>query len=199
MILFWDTETTGLPDDRLPPDHEAQPYIVQLAAQLCRDDGAAVAGFSLIVDPGISNGVFIPERASAVHGITNEIAVQFGCSAEFALSAFSHLYQRADIICAHNAKFDKAVTETAIARHYGRIMPLRKQLFCTMEAATPIVNLPPSERMKAVGIDKPKPPKLEEATQFFFGHGIERAHDAMADTQACAKLFFYLRSLDKPK
>lgn len=195
MILFWDTETTGFYDDRLPPDHEAQPYIVQLAAQLCEDDGKTVAGFSLIVDPGISNGIFIPEKASAVHGVTNERAVQLGVSAEFALSAFAHLYQCADTICAHNAKFDKGVTETAIARHYGRTMPLRKRIICTMDAAAPVVNLPPTERMVAAGMNKPKPPKLEECIRHFFGEELDGAHDAMVDVAACRRVFFHLKAI----
>lgn len=195
MILFWDTETTGFFDDRLPIDHEAQPYIVQLAAQLCQDDGAPVAGFSLIIDPGIGEGVDIPEKASAVHGITNERAVQFGCSAEFALAAFTHLYQRADLLCAHNAKFDKGVTEAAIARHYGRTMPLRKPIFCTMEAASPIVNLPPTERMVAAGFNKPKPPKLEECIRHFFNEEIDGAHDAMVDVTACRRVYLHLKTL----
>ena len=195
MILFWDTETTGFFDDKLPVDHEAQPYIVQLAAQLCEDDGVPIAGFSLIVDPGISNGIVIPEKAAAVHGITNERAVQLGCSAEFALSAFTHLYQRADLLCAHNAKFDKGITEVAIARHYGKTMPLRKPIFCTMEAATPIINLPPTERMIAVGINKPKAPKLEECIRHFFGEELSGAHDAMIDLAACRRVYLHLQSL----
>ena len=127
MILFFDTETTGFFQDRLPTDHPDQPYIVQLAAELSDDEGKPIAGFSFIVDPGISDGVFIPDRASGVHGITNDRAVQFGVSAEFALSAFTHLYQRADIVCAHNIKFDRGVMEAAIARHYGKVMPLRRR------------------------------------------------------------------------
>lgn len=192
MILFWDTETTGFFDDRLPVDHEAQPYIVQMAAQLCADDGTPVAGFSLIVDPGAE----IPEKAAAVHGITNERAVQFGCSAQFALSAFTHLYQRADLLCAHNAKFDKGVTEVAIARHYGKTMPLRKPIFCTMEAASPVINLPPTERMVAAGFNKPKPPKLEECIRHFFGEDISGAHDAMVDLAACRRVYLHLKSLE---
>lgn len=192
MILFFDTETTGFFQDRLPVDDSSQPYIVQLAAQLCEEDGAPVAGFSLIVD----NGVPIPEKASDVHGITEERAVQFGVSPEFALSAFTHLYQRADVVCAHNIKFDKGVTEAAIARHYGRIMPLRKPLFCTMEAASPVINLPPTERMRAMGMTKPKPPKLEECIRHFFGEDLEGAHDAMVDVVACRRVYFHLKSLE---
>lgn len=191
MILFFDTETTGLYQDRLPTDHPDQPYIVQLAAQLCEDDGAPVAGFSFIVDAGVN----IPERASAVHGITSEKAAALGVSAEAALSAFTHLYQRADLVCAHNIKFDRGIIEVAIARHYGRVMPLRKPLFCTMEAASPIVNLPPTERMVAAGITKPKPPKLEECVKHFFNETLDGAHDAMVDLIACRRVFLHLKGL----
>lgn len=193
MILFFDTETTGFFLDRESIDHPDQPYIVQLAAQLCKDDGEPVAGFSFIVDPG---EVMIPERASAVHGITNEIAAEFGVSAEFALNAFTHLYQRAGLVCAHNIKFDRGVMEAAIFRHYGRVMPLRKPLFCTMEAASPIIALPPTDKMKAYGFDKPKPSKLEECIRHFFDEELEGAHDAMADVAACRRVYFHLKSLE---
>lgn len=195
MILFFDTETTGFFQDRLPIDHQEQPYIVQLAAELTDDDGEPISGFSFIVDPGISNGVFIPDRASDVHGITNDRAVQFGVSAEFALSSFIHLYQRADIVCAHNIKFDRGVMEAAIARHYGKVMPLRKTLFCTMEAASPVVNLPPTERMLAAGFTKPKPPKLEECIRHFFNEELDGAHDAMVDVRACRRVYFHLQTI----
>ena len=196
MILFFDTETTGFVDDRLPLDDPSQPYVVQLAAQLCDDEGAILAGFSLIVDPGISNGIEIPARAAEVHGITNERAVQFGVSAEFALSAFTHLYQRADLVVAHNIKFDRAIIETAIARHYRKVMPLRRPLFCTMEAASPIINLPPTDRMRAAGFNKPKPPKLEECVRHFFDEPLDGAHDAMVDVIACRRVYFRLKELE---
>lgn len=195
MILFFDTETTGFFHDRLPVDHPDQPYIVQLAAQLCDDDGSVIAGFSFVVDPGIGV-VSIPDRAAEVHGITDEVAARFGVSSEFALSAFTHLYQRADLVCAHNIKFDRGVIEAAISRHYRKVMPLRKPLFCTMEAATPIINLPPTERMKAVGFDKPKPPKLEECVRHFFNEDLIDAHDAMADVVACRRVYLHLKSIE---
>jgi DNA polymerase-3 subunit epsilon len=193
MILFFDTETTGFFNDRLPVDDSSQPYIVQLAAQLCRDNGDVVSGFNFIIDPGIADGVVIPEGASNVHGITDAIAVQFGVSSEFALSCFVHMYQRADLVCAHNIKFDKFVTETAIARHYGQVKPLNKPLYCTMEAATEIVNLPPTERMLAAGLNKPKAPKLEECIRHFFDEKLSGAHDAMVDVEACRRVYFKLQ------
>lgn len=192
MILFFDTETTGFFQDRLPVDHPDQPHIVQLAAELCDDTGNTVSSFSLIID----NGVEIPVQASNVHGITTERAVQFGVSAAAALSMFTHLYQRADIVVAHNIKFDRGVVEAAIARHHDRVMPLRKPLYCTMEAASPIVNLPPTERMLAAGFTKPKPPKLEECIKHFFNEALDGAHDAMVDVVACRRVYFHLKSLE---
>lgn len=195
MILFFDTETTGFVQDRLPVDHPDQPYVVQLAAELTEDDGDPVAGFSFIINPGIGE-VTIPTNASDVHGITDERAVALGVSAEFALGAFTHLYQRADLVVAHNIKFDRAVIETAISRHYRKIMPLRKPLFCTMDAATSIVNLPPTERILAAGFNKPKPPKLEECIRHFFDESLEGAHDALIDVRACSRVFFHLKTLE---
>lgn len=195
MILFFDTETTGLFSDRIPIDHPDQPYIVQIAAQLCHDDGKPVAGFSMIVDPGIGT-VRIPTRASDVHGITEDVAAKFGVSSEYALSAFTHLYTRADVVCAHNIKFDRGIIETAIARHYGTVKRLSKPLYCTMEAAAPIVNLPPTDRMKAAGFTKPKPPKLGECIKHFFDEDLEDAHDAMVDLAACRRVYLHLKSLE---
>ncbi len=192
-FLVFDSETSGLPDNARPVDDPAQPSIVQLAAQLCAEDGAPIAGFSLIVNAGVP----IPERVAAVHGITAERAALLGVTPEFALQAFQHLYARAGLIVAHNLKFDRALIETLIARVHGKIMPLRKPLFCTMEAATPIVNLPPTERMIAAGFNKPKPPKLEECIRHFFGEELKGAHDAMVDLAACRRVYLHLRSLER--
>jgi hypothetical protein len=38
MILFFDTETSGLWRRDLPEDHQDQPHLVSLAAQLCDDE-----------------------------------------------------------------------------------------------------------------------------------------------------------------
>lgn len=192
MILFFDTETTGFFNARLPLDDPAQPYIVQLAAQLCEDDGAVVSSMNFIID----NGVEIPERAAAVHGITADRAAQFGMPPKLAMEAFSYLYAQADLLAAHNIKFDMGLVRVATARLAYGLSPAPKTLFCTMEAATPVVNLPPTERMLAAGFTKPKPPKLEECIQHFFGEPLDGAHDAMIDVAACRRVFLHLKTLE---
>ncbi|WEK42943.1 MAG: 3'-5' exonuclease [Candidatus Sphingomonas colombiensis] len=192
MILFFDTETTGFFNERQPVNHPSQPHIVQLAALLTEDDGTAVMSMSTIID----NGVPIPAQASSVHGITTEIADARGIEPEIAMQMFGHLYRLADTVVAHNIKFDKGVVEAEIFRRHGEVRRLTKSLFCTMEAASPIVNLPPTERMLAAGFDKPKPPKLEECILHFFNEPLDGAHDAMIDVVACQRVFFHLKSLE---
>jgi DNA polymerase-3 subunit epsilon len=191
VILFYDTETTGFYDDRLPPDHDGQPHLVQLAALLTEDDGTDVMSVSLVVNPGVP----IPTRASDVHGITTDIAQARGVAPAAAVHLFGHLYNLADLIVAHNVKFDKGIMEVAATRRHGKPFELIKPTFCTMEAATPVVNLPPTERMLAAGFNKPKPPKLEECIAHFFGEALEGAHDAMIDVTACRRVFFHLKTM----
>src|SRR5574337_728286 len=108
-ILFFDTETTGLPDFKAPHDAEKQPHIVQLAGILCDDDGSVISKLSMILD----NGVVIPEVASNIHGITTARAAKFGCPPTVALAPFFHLWVQADVVVAHNIEFDIFLLKTA--------------------------------------------------------------------------------------
>jgi len=194
--LFFDTETTGLPRSYLPVTHPSQPYIVQLAAMLC-DEGARVLGsFYWLID----NDVEIPVEASNVHGITRWMCTAAGHRPDFVLECFLHFYARADMLVAHNCKFDMAMVETAFARGVLPGMtwkPLDKPCFCTMEASAPLVNLPPTPKMLAAGFNKPKAPKLAECVRHFFGEELAGAHDAMVDVGACKRVFFHLKELEK--
>lgn len=192
MILFFDTETTGFYDNRMPADHPSQPHVVQLAMQLCEDDGAPALTAALIIDCPYP----ISEKASEVHGITNEIASARGVDLEMAIDLFRHFYRLADLIVCHNVDFDVPVMQSVIGRFQGRAVTFDKPTFCTLAAATPIVNLPPTDRMKAAGFNKPKPPKLEECIQHFFGEELEGAHDAMIDVAACRRVYLHLKSLE---
>ncbi len=190
MILFFDTETTGFYKDRLPFDHPDQPRLVQFAAQLTDEDGEMVSQVSLIVNPEMD----IPKAASDVHGVSTKLAAQVGVTQNSALGLFCFLASRASFVVAHNIKFDVGVMSCAAARKGGP-MPHFDEI-CTMEEASPHINLPPTERMIAAGINKPKSPKLEECTQHFFGEPLDGAHDALIDVQACARVYFHLKSKD---
>lgn len=196
MILFFDTETTGLPVYQAPQDDDCQPHIVQLAALLTEDDGTERSSFSLIVRP--PERIAIPDGAAAVHGITTEIANRCGVSPVTALSMLDRMVGKGEkpMLVAHNLKFDRWLIECGVL-HNSLSLDIfcAAETYCTMEAATPIVNLPPTERMIAAGFNKPKPPKLEEAYRFFTGKDLENAHDAMGDVRGCRDVFFALKGM----
>lgn len=190
MILFFDTETTGLYRDRLPFDHPDQPHLVQLACLLTQDNGDPVSMLSLVVNPGCK----IPAGATDVHGIDSHLAEAAGITEKTAAGIFNLFAGRADLVVAHNAKFDLGVMACVNARE--AMKSADPASFCTMEAASPIVDLPPTARMIAAGFNKPKPPKLQECIAHFFNETLDGAHDALVDVRACARVFFHLKALE---
>ena len=190
MILACDTETAGLPRKHLPLDHPEQPHLVELGAVLCEDNGKERASFNLIVRP---DGWEIPEEASNIHGITTATALACGVPLLVALSALTHLWGQASLMIAHNAEFDLKIIDIALARAGREPTYKRPPSRCTMRLATPVLNLPPTDRMKAVGMTKPKRPSLQEAHTALLGTPFDGAHNALADARACARVFFAMK------
>ncbi|MBS1103563.1 3'-5' exonuclease [Gluconobacter sp. Dm-62] len=191
-ILFFDTETTGFAKPGLPTGHEDQPHCVQLAAILTDNQGQEEACVNVIVRP---DGWTVPDAAAAVHGITTEKAARYGIREQVAAVLFYDLTSRADLLVAHNIQFDRQIVATMYARAKRSEWKLPTAQFCTMEAAAPLVNLPPTPRMRAAGINKPKAPKLEECIQHFYGETLEGAHDALVDVRACARIYFEMKRM----
>ena len=209
MILAFDTETTGLPDWHQPSDAAHQPHIVQLAAILADDDGTERASANLIVCPNCWD---IPTEAAAIHGITQDRAVACGVSEELAVETWMSLIlgplqpgrsrmrsqEGWPIVVAHNDSFDWRIMRIAMLRcGYTRErieeMEHTTNRACTMRMATPILNLPPTDRMRAAGFTKPKSPSVSECMAHFFAGELHTgAHDAMADARACLRLYLHM-------
>lgn len=190
MILFLDSETCDLPDFKRPAEDPSQPHIVQLGAILYNQERRVVSEINLLVRP---EGWKIAPEAEAVHGISFEMAANYGLPLNKVMEIFSALADRAELLVAHNYDFDNKM----LRREYhhlnlgGFAESLRhRKSYCTMKAATPIVNIPPTERMLAAGFNKPKSASMSEAYWFFTGKEMDCAHDAMEDVRACAAVYF---------
>ena len=72
LLNVFDTETTGLPQFKLPSDHPSQPHLVDIAALLYNEVGELMESFEAIIRP---DGWTIPDEAARVHGITTEMAM----------------------------------------------------------------------------------------------------------------------------
>lgn len=195
MIVCLDTETTGLPDWRNPSDAPQQPHLVQLALILLSDDFTEHAHVSLVIKP---DGWTIPDDVAAIHGITTAEADRIGVPEKLAARLYaSMVYTLGARPIGHNVKFDLRIMRIALLRSgytKGQLDSRELDPFCTMTAAAPLVNLPPTDKMKAAGFTKPKPPSLTECIRHFFGEELDGAHDAMVDVRACLRVYRHLHT-----
>ena len=198
--LFFDTETTGLPDWHNPSDGEQQPHIVQLAAKLIDLDSRDVIDeMDVLVIP---DGWEWDENNEAfkTHGITMERCQEEGISEVEAVEAFFVLWARGgeDVIrIGHNEPFDRRIIRIATKRYpeLNEFMDPWKELpkdrsYCTMYKTTKTVGIPATPAMHASGRHFNKNPSLAEAYEFFLHKELEDAHDAMVDVNACIEVYF---------
>ena len=187
LTLYFDTETSGLPNFKVHNSDPSQPWVVQLAAVLC-DGENPVMSMNLLCK---SEGLPMSKEAQDAHGISVEMADVYGYSPGYVFNLFHSMCTRATKLIAHNLSFDmKLITILA-----GRLDELSggqsKQMLdeikditthCTMMTTTNIVCAPyPSGRKGN------KWPKLEELYFFLFNENLIGAHDALVDVMATRK------------
>lgn len=187
-ILFFDCETTGLPDWKVPSDSAHQPHLVQLAAILAdADTRREIATLDLIIRP---DGWEIPDEVAEIHGITQEHAEAVGVTEELAIMLFHDLWSGHRRV-AHNRTFDQRIIRIAMKRYRFGEAPMeewadKEDFDDTMIMAKPIMEMPPKGRYGW------KSPRLSEAYEHFIGKPLEDAHSAMADARACMHLYWAL-------
>jgi len=188
MYLFFDTETTGLPakGQYANPNHPQTPKLVELGAVLYNKNQEKIAEQYVIIKP------YYPEpiqpKALEAHGITKERAESEGVELLDALTTFLALSKEAGELIAHNFQYDWLVLSRVFldAKHGSRV-DLPKIGRCTKEISTNICRIP----NKWGGF---KWPTLQEAHKHFFGVEFDGAHSALADVEACARIYFHMKN-----
>ena len=185
MILFIDTESTGIFKFKLPASDPSQPRIVQLGAVLHDDQRHVVAEMNMLVKP---EGWTIPKEASDIHGITTEQCLKYGFKIVTVIKLLMYMCGKAEQIVGHSCDFDRNMVDSERIR-LGLLEDekvfMAKPHFCTMKASTDICQIP--------GPYGNKWPKLQETYKYFFNKEFEGAHDAMADIRACAEVYYPIK------
>ncbi|MEZ4878518.1 MAG: exonuclease domain-containing protein [Flavobacterium sp.] len=184
LLLFFDTETTGLPKDWKAPISKLDnwPRLVQIAWKVYDNNGKLIESKSDIIKP---ENFEIPHEASQVHGITTSLANDIGKDLNEVLESFMHYVKQSNTIIAHNLSFDEKVIASELYR-LNILNPFKnKERICTMEKSTNIC--------KIEGNFGYKWPKLQELHQYLFGEEFEEAHNAEIDIKATADCFWELR------
>lgn len=196
-ILFFDTETTGLPTKQ-PLSHPSQPKILQLGAILAADSGVEIQTLDTLVKIGSTE---INKFALAAHGISAERANAEGIDPCEAFSTFYEMAIQAEALCCHNHNFDIKLIEIMSHQVKGcyddeeeasmRMSEINDIPYeCTMMATINYCALPFPSGRKGF-----KFPKLEELHTKLFGSSFDGAHDALADVSATMRCYFKLKEL----
>jgi DNA polymerase-3 subunit epsilon len=186
-ILFFDTETTGVPINYAASYTEVDnwPRVISLAWILAGADGKDISRGDYLIKP---DGWQMPtEEFWTRNGYSQQKSEAEGVPIAEVLELFYQDKVRADLLVAHNLNFDHRIAWAEFIRA-GREPRSGMAKFCTMAKSTSICKIPTA---KGRGF---KWPKLEEAYHFFFNRGFEGAHDAGADVRACKEIFFELIS-----
>ncbi|MBQ9184492.1 MAG: 3'-5' exonuclease [Bacteroidales bacterium] len=189
-ILFFDTETDGLPSDYRFSAHWAPqnwPHIVQLAWLVMDDEGNELSSGNTIIRP---EGFVISPEATAIHGISHQRALAEGEALHKVLKKFRRVLEGTYLNVAHNLWFDANVVAADMSRCGMDDDILYWPGYCTMEGTTDLCKLPFATEVHPDA--EYKWPKLSELHDFLFGCGFQGAHDAMNDVRATAKCFWEL-------
>ncbi|MBD8018251.1 DNA polymerase III subunit alpha [Kaistella pullorum] len=183
MYLIFDTETTGLPKNFNAPltDADNWPRMVQIAWQLHDDLGNLIENQDFVIKP---DGFDIPFNASRIHGISTKMAREEGHDLREVLSLFSEVLKKSKIVAGHNIDFDYKIVGAEFLRQ-----GLDDSLHAipsadTMEIGTEYCQLGGGKNGRF------KSPKLVELYDKLFGEKFDEAHNAAADVNATAQIFF---------
>lgn len=189
MYLFFDTETTGLPNYSLDLTDAAQPHIIQIACLLTDDKGREVMSWK---SPIVPDGFKVDERlkcddgrptAFSFNGLGNGLLNQYGIQLRQALAMFRLFETKAVLKVAHNYRFDGFLLKCAHARAGAEPVSPAIDKFCTMKVFQDLKGKLPGLSSAA----------LQAAYTFCTGREIDNAHDALADVRACKDVFFWIR------
>lgn len=187
-LLFFDTETTGLPPKKADyrTDYEQFPHLVQLAWHF----NGELKNYLILPD-----GYEIPAEAIAVHGITNERAWHDGYPLYEVASMFLTDCLCADRLVGHNIYFDVSTIKANIIRSFGpnelmkaNIALDKSKRIDTMYKAMKLVG---SRQANGAG----KFPTLEETYLYLFGETFP-AHNAAEDVRATKRVFDELQRME---
>lgn len=187
ITLVFDTETNDMINFKAPHDDPSQPDLMQLGFTVYDGTYPIYELGSLIHHTGL-----IKERRRAVapgaynaHHITWEMCDLYGYDPVYIANEFRNWAARADRLAAHNAQFDRKVMRALFARYEIGQTFLNKPMICTMHSSTKICNIP--------GKYGAKWPTLKEAYEILVDkNGFRDAHNAPADSRACAEILFAL-------
>lgn len=192
--LFFDLETTGLPERRyssyssyFPPNeffHYNGCRIVSIA-WIIYEKGEKVKETYHVILP---DGFVSSPKSLEIHKITDEYARENGTPISLVFAEFYEDLQTCQKLLSYNLDFDYNVFMAECWRYK------RREIIKVMTEIIPLCIMKKSKEILGTieGVDK-KYFKLEEVYRFLFkDKDFQTAHNALDDTQRCADVYYKL-------
>jgi DNA polymerase III subunit epsilon len=164
--LVIDTETTGIPNDRLPADARGQPRVASAAMIFVDRDLDLQHEWSALIRP---DGWTMPAYVERINGLSTERLTREGLTILYPLAMYAKAIDEGRIIVAHNIHFDTKLMRGELRRYgmddrYGRTKTI-----CTMTAGRQLCS----------------GGRLSVVYRELCGTELTGAHDALNDARAC--------------
>ena len=208
-VLFFDTETTGLPSSKIisPDTLHLWPHTVQFSYIIYDTElNAIVNMFDYVVK--MKKDIIIPEDSIKIHGITNEMSEKIGVSIEEILNEFFCNVKTVDEIVGHNIAFDINIIRVELLRliystydqlskndmltqkynlHY---ITNYKKIYCTMQETIVLCNI---QAFSKLGKPYLKFPNLKELHQNLFDSTPQNLHNSLNDVIVTLRCYIKIK------
>lgn len=190
MIIFYDTETSGLPIRGLPMDDNAQPWIMQVGAMFTDMDGLRIHGaVSTYIKPDGRKG---REGAEAIHGITERDCSRLGVPELGPLSMLTAWMGMARLVVGFGLKFDQMITAGVIERRGKNVSAWERpgvKWIDLIETCAQVCKIPSEHESGTY-----RWPNLDTACEMILGEAPrEGYHDAFGDADRARRLYIELK------
>jgi len=162
-ILVFDTETTGLPQDKASIyENSKWPHIVQLSYIFydLSNNNAIIKDNYIKLNPTVQ----ISQKSIEIHGLNHEFLNANGIHIIPALREFNDYLDKCDVVVGHNISFDKRMIFVECLRHkveqkftkYENNVKITKPEYCTMKNTTEYCNIIALNKTNKTYIKQPK-------------------------------------------
>ena len=194
-VLLFDTETNGLPKSWNAPVSRLEnwPIVVTIAWQIWDISGNAthkIVATEALIQP--QESIVWDTGSQAIHGISKDHARTHGRPGAQVYSEFMDAAKTADVIVAHNLRFDKSVVLAELFRlDAGMRLDWWPRIeYCTCNNTKELLKLP---GIRPTPQDPYKMPKLTELYKFLFDRDADVVlHSAAGDCEALTQIFLEL-------
>jgi DNA polymerase III epsilon subunit-like protein len=203
-VIVFDTETTGLPKTKVltPGLLNLWPYVVQLSYLIYDiDEKELIKIRDFIIK--IPYDIKIPQEASKIHGITNDISYSQGINIENIIEEFMDDLNQCDYIIGHNIEFDINMIKAELMRlnliisknmnlyyNYVEFLTTCKKYYCTMQES---IDLCAIKQINKQGKEYIKYPKLIELHKKLFDTSPNGLHNSLNDILICLRCFYKIK------